>query len=517
MIFFRAQLVKSVCTFLIFIPSIVNNVLGQEHPNKYLLDLSINGNLSHSDQLPFWFRSNQFGSIPISGVSSSLLINTKKLYTDYENSFDNGFKSAKFDWAYDLELRGNVGKTTNFNIIEAAIKGKYGIFEAKLGRSKDVMGLNGDTVLSSGNFSVSGNALGIPKLDIQIPQYYRIPIFDGIISVKGNFALGSFGSTLIDTSVVNKFVPDGGINTFYHQKSLYGRIGRKSWKLNLYGGINHQVQFGNEKQVYGDSYALNNFQNLWYVFWGKPYQSVDQTSSKVGNHQGSIDLGMSYDWDHIQLLAYRQNIYDVGAMSKLANIADGLNGITITNKSFNRLEKTLNWQKLLVEFFYSKNQAGYPWSTPTKSGDEDYYNNFFYSEGWSYKNLGLGTPLIVAANLARPGQANDPKDFFISNRVIAGHVGFRGAIYGTLIQSKITASRHFGTFGTSEYGKSTGTIKHEPYKDQFVPVNQFSAYLQAERPFKNNLVLGMAFAYDYGKLLPSSSGVQVSIKKSILK
>jgi len=515
--FFNVQNLKGVYIFTILMLNIFSDVQAQKVDNKYSLDLSLQGNLSQKETIPFWFRSNQFGSVPIEGLSTSVILNTRKSYNFSENSFELGLKSAKLDWAYDFELRANVGHRTNLNLIEGNIKGRYGIFEAKLGRAKDLMGLNGDTVLSSGNFAVSGNALGVPKLDIQISEYYRIPILGGLISLKGNVAVGSFGQTLIDSAVVSQYVPNSSINTLYHQKSLYGRIGKKSWRLNLYGGINHQVQFGNEKQVYGDSYALNNFQNLWYVFWGKAYRSENQTSSKVGNHQGSIDLGLSYDWDKIHVLAYRQNIYDVGAISKLANIADGLNGIAITNKTFNKEKKKFNWQKLLFEFFYSKNQAGYPWSTPTKSGDEDYYNNFYYSEGWSYKNVGLGTPLIVAANLARPGQAHNPKDFFISNRVISTHFGFRGAIYGTLIQSKLTASRHFGTFGTSEFGKSTGTIKHEPYKDQFVPVNQFSAYLQAERALKNNLVIGMAVAFDYGKLLPSSTGVQLSIKKSILK
>src|SRR5690606_38926974 len=99
----------------------------------------------------------------------------------------------------------------------------------------------------------------------------------------------------------------------------------------------------------------------------------------------------SYDWDQIQLMAYRHNFYDVGAISKLANIADGLNGVSVTNKKYNTADKNWDWDKLLFEFFYSKDQAGYPWSTRTASGDEDYYNNYYYTEGWSYKKQCIGS------------------------------------------------------------------------------------------------------------------------------
>lgn len=492
----------------------VHDVLAQSSSSQ--IDLTLIGGYAGPKVVPFWLRSNQFGSIPLEGGSGSLLLRASRPYSKGGNSSDSSSGNTKWDWGYALEGRMNVGKRVNAQLIDAHVKVRYTMLEAKLGRTKDVMGLNGDTLLSSGNFAVSGNALGVPVLDLRIADYYRLPVLGGIISLKANFANGYIGKMAVDSIQFLNKRTDYNLSTIYHQKSLYGRIGKSNWKVNFYGGINHQAQYGGERQVYGNDYTLSTLETLWYVMWGKAYGGRGSSipSSKLGNQQGSVDLGFTYDWENVQLMGYRQNFYDVGAISKLANIKDGLNGVTLTNKQFNKKASKWDWHKVLVEFFYSKDQAGYPWSKPTRSGDEDYYNNYYYLEGWSYKGMGIGSPLIVTANSVKPGQANYPKDYFISNRVVAGHLGYRGLVEGWLVNVKLTAAKHYGTFATSEFGKSTGRRFGEPYKDRFVPVAQFSGYLQAEKVLKNNLYLGFTVAGDYGKLFYNSGALQVSLRKS---
>jgi len=427
-------------------------IYAQADTSRQYIDVSLLAGYTSNDVVPFWMRSNQFGSIPLDGASGGLLVRAAKDYALQGEWTEATDKTTSFwDWGYGLETRTNIGNKAQVQIIDAHVKVRYAMFETKLGRTKDVMGLNGDTLLSSGNFSVSGNALGVPVLDIRIKEYYRLPWFDGLFSFKGNFANGYMGKMPIDTSqflLLDQHI----LPTYLHQKSLYGRLGKPRWRLNLYGGINHQVQWGSEKKVYGDNYTLNNLETLWYVFWGKAYGTKTIPTSKLGNQQGSIDLGFSYDWERIQLMAYRQNFYEVGAISKLANIADGLNGITLTNKQYNTTNKNWDWQKLLFEFFYSKDQAGYPWSKPTASGDEDYYNNYYYTNGWSYKKQGIGSPLIVPAHTVRDGQARDPIDYFISNRVVAGHIGVKGQVFKWVVMGKLVFARHYGTFATSIFG-----------------------------------------------------------------
>lgn len=503
--------------FSVWIFLVTLNVYGQPDTVRQYIEVNILGGYTSDGVVPFWMRSNQYGSIPLDGASGGLLVRAAKNYAIQGEWTERGVKtSALWDWGYGLEARTNVGSTMQVQLIDAHVKARYAMFEAKIGRTKDVMGLNGDTLLSSGNFAVSGNALGVPLLDIRIPEYYRLPWFDGLFSFKGNFANGYMGKVLIDEGQFA--IPrDNDLPTFLHQKSLYGRLGRSHWPMNLFGGINHQVQFGSEKKIHGDIYTLNNLETLWHVFWGIPYGVPGIPKSKLGNHGGSVDLGFSYDWDDIQLMVYRQNFYDIGAISKLANIADGLNGVVLTNKTFGTQQKDWAWRKMLFEFFYSKNQAGYPWSTRTKSGDENYYNNYFYSEGWSYKSRGLGNPLIIPAHDAKEGHASHPKRYFISNRVVAGHLGMSGRIYDWTFSSKLTYALHFGTFATSEYGSSLGDVFTLPQYGIFSPVSQFSAFLQGERQLRNDFFLGVRVALDQGQLLDNSIGGQVSLRKLFKK
>ncbi len=499
---------------LTFTGACFNHAQAQTDTVKSYVQATLIAAVTGKDAVPFWMRSNQFGSVPLSGSSGGMLLRAARNYAMYGEWTDIKGNSKSWEWGYGFETRANVGYKAQLQLIDAHAKVRFKMFEAKIGRTKDVMGLNGDTLLSSGNFAVSGNALGIPVLDLRLSEFYRLPWFGGLFSFKGNFSNGYMGNMLIDKGQFIAPPRDNNLRTLLHQKSLYGRLGRKHWRVNLYGGISHQAQWGAEKKVYGDYYKLNDLESLVYVFLGKAYGGRGLPRSKIGNQQGSVDVGLSYDWDHLRLMAYRQNFYDVGAISKLANIADGLNGITLTNKLFRPdNQRVIDWQTLLIEFFYSKNQAGYPWSKRTKSGDEDYYNNFYYLEGWSYKQVGLGSPLIVTANTVRDGQANDPRDFFISNRVVAGHIGARGKVYKWNLMTKLTYAKHYGTFSTSIYGKSTGVIWTKPYKDRFVPVTQFSAIVCGERELSNKMYIGFNVAVDKGKLLNNSFGAQLSLKK----
>lgn len=480
------------------------------------LELELHGGYTSNGVVPFWMRSNQYGSVPLDGGSGSLVIRANKTYR--QPGEWHGRKTdtvSLWDWGYGLEARTNIGRTVNAQLIDAHAKVRFAMFEVKAGRSKDVMGLNGDTLLTSGNFAVSGNALGVPKLDISIPEYYRLPWFGGLFSFKGNFANGYMGKYEINP---DEFLikSDNQLHTLLHQKSVYGRLGKPHWKLTLYGGFNHQAQWGSEKKAYGSAYELNTFQTLWHVASGKAYgnESNGIPRSKIGNHQGSLDIGGSYNFGSVNVLVYRQNFYDVGALSKLANIKDGLSGITLTNNLYKSSDRVWDWQKLLVEFFYSKDQAGYPWSKSTKSGDEDYYNNFFYVEGWSYKNKNVGNPLIAAKNTVREGQIAYHNEFFISNRVVASHVGLSGHIQRWDFLTKLTYAMHYGTFSTSEYGGSLGQTRFPPIYGIFKKVNQFSAIVQGERLISKRLFIGGTVALDQGKLLENSLGMSVRLHKT---
>ncbi len=469
--------------------SLTLNSWGQD--NSIYGTIGIGGNFISQNHVPFWLRSNQFGSIPLPGISASVFGSFKKIYDTVDNPV--------VDWGGNLDFRINMGNHIQGIIIEGYLKMAISIFQIKAGRDKETMGLLGDTALSSGSFAMSGNALGIPKVEVSIPQYYSIPIFGNLLAFKGNFAFGWMGQIPI------QYHYNGLLNSYFHQASFYGRLGKPDWRLHLYGGFNHQVIFGKEQIVFGKSYDLNGWQTFMHVISGKTWNY-----SKVGNHIGSVDLGLQFNFNTFGIFIYRQNFYDEGALAHLANIADGLNGISFEN--LDDKSGILHWNKILLEFFYSANQAGYPWSKPTKSGDENYYNNYEYADGYSYKGQAIGSPLISSAADTRIFP-KDQYDYFNNNRVSAINFGIDGAVKDFNVIAKITYSKNYGTFSTSPYGSSTGTRRNKPV-GVFPESNQISTYLKVSKPFSNGYSGNITIALDHGQLLYNSEGLTFQILKS---
>lgn len=449
-------------------------------------------------KIPFWLRSNQFGSVPLDNGSLSFTAAVRKNY-DVK-------KRHTIGWGGAVEARANIGQKSNFTLIEGYGKVHISIFQLKAGRYRETVGLC-DSSLSSGAFSVSGNALGIPSVQLSIPDFYTLPFFGELFAFKGAYVYGWMGDLSVktfDESVID-------LKTYLHQKSFYGRFGKPEWNIKLYGGFNHQATWGSEKDIYGSLYTLTPFETYVYVVRGKPYSTEYIPSSKIGNHLGSIDMGLEYSFRNIRLMAYRQNIYDIGALYYLANIRDGLNGLSIENKKIRY--RGFQWKKMLVEFFYSKNQAGEFWSPETPSGDEDYYNNYQYTQGWSYKGIGIGNPLIGTRDYIKEDLPANPVDYFINNRVIALHFGFEGAVKDWQFELKSSYSWNYGTYGTSEVGHTFGKIRTMPEYGTFEETKQFSGYLKSFKSFDNGLNIGLITAFDVGDLYNDSFGMLVTFTK----
>ncbi len=455
--------------------------------------MEASGSYSTPGSIPFWFRSNQFGSIPLDRTSTSL---TGGFHKDY-----NTTNPHLVDWGIGLEGRANLGYRTNYSLIEGYAKVKLAMFELKGGRSKEIMGLC-DTSLTSGAWTLSGTALGVPEIQLCIPEFYTLPFLGRLFALKGNFVHGWIGDA--NTSHSGKI---DSIKTYLHQKSLYGRFGKPEWRLKFYGGFNHNVYWGNEKEIFGESYNLSKKETYWKVLSGGSW-----SSSRLGNQLGSIDLGLEYRFNSFSMFAYHLFVYDAGALAYLANIRDGLNGLSI--KNLNDKNQAIQWKKILFEFLYTKNQAGETWSKFTPSGDEDYFNNGIYSDGWSYQGKSLGNPFISPKNLTRTDLPCATQDFFNNNRVILFHLGLEGIIYNYRIQIKTSYSLNYGTYATSETGRSMGGVYHHANIGLFGEQKQFSGYLSVSRELKQGFSINLKTALDQGQLYYNSYGVMLGAKKT---
>jgi len=68
------------------------------------------GGYTSNETVPFWLRSNQFGSVPLDGPSLSLIGFARK-------DFKPG-KEKLFDWGVSFEGRANVGEGSDLKLID---------------------------------------------------------------------------------------------------------------------------------------------------------------------------------------------------------------------------------------------------------------------------------------------------------------------------------------------------------------------------------------------------------------
>ncbi|HMI61154.1 MAG TPA: hypothetical protein VK518_09605, partial [Puia sp.] len=241
---------------------------GQVDDYDYHASLEAQGVFTSNHAVPFWMRSDRFGSVPLPGASASFLAAGSKDYSP---------QAGLVDWGASLLVRADVGSSSRVTLIEGYVKARFSIFQFRGGRIREFTGLV-DSTLSSGAFATSGNALGIPKVQLAIPEYFSIPVFGNLFAFKGNFDYGWFGE---DSLQYNRYAQRSKL--YYHQLSFWGRLGKPDWRLKLYAGFTHQVMWGDEQKIYGPKYLLSPFKTFEYAVIGKTYGG-----SKVGNHIGSI-------------------------------------------------------------------------------------------------------------------------------------------------------------------------------------------------------------------------------------
>lgn len=452
--------------------------------------------LSTTESNPFWIRSNQYGEVPLESNGFTLRAQAKK---EYEPLIYRKKGTGKFSYGYGIRAVLNAGKVNQVLLAELYGKVRYGAFEFSAGRRREVMGLV-DSTLSAGSYIWSGNALPMPKVQISIPNFTPI-LKNGLIAVKGNFAHGWFGTG------------DSVKNYYLHQKSLYVRLGKPDWRFKFYGGFNHQVQWGGQVLYprYEGKLRITEFGSDWqtylYVVNGKSLYTLDtlviqngqasaEGGNRVGNHLGTIDLGLEYEDDHAKWFVYKQSIYEAGALFYLNNIADGLHGIAYTRKN-----ATSGILKVVVEYLQTSNQGG-PYlsnrsTIPQLRGAEDYFNNGRYIDGWVYKGQTIGTPFIMplryTTGLSQSLDANPNR--IVNNRVNVLTLSVKSRVKQADLVTRLSFSHNLGSY-TIPLDYTQASVLQQI----IIPVKKYT--------FTANL------AYDNAGVLKENVGLSLLVKRS---
>ena len=127
-------------------------------------------------------------------------------------------------------------------------------------------------------------------------------------------------------------------------------------------------------------------------------------------------------------------------------------------------------------------------------GNDDYFNNYIYRNGWTYEGMTLGTPLITS-----PIFNEDGSDQILNNRVMAFHLGLGGML------GKI----NYRSFFTYSINKGTHSLPFNPQK------NQFSWYFETTFPsIWQGIDMKVMLAADIGQMYGNNLGVNLLFRRT---
>lgn len=473
---------------LLLFSLLLNHLQAQPRPFRVTeYHAEIGSYYSTSGQTPFWLRTNQFGVVPL---DAPLGVVRAGVRSDYRQPTT---KRKPIDVGYGLDVVGNApGRDWQVLVPEAYVKLRLWPLEVSAGRRREVYGLV-DTLLSSGSFAWSGNALPLPKFQISIPEYWPA---QAAVSFKGNFAHGFFENS-------RPYVK----NAFLHQKSLYVRLGRPTGNVRFYGGFTHQVMWGGESPFYStDGKLPSNWQAYKRVVTGRSvagdstmFGNTFDGGNRVGNHLGNVDVGTEFTVGGSSIFLYRQSFFEDGSLFYLTNISDGLSGLRWQNLNTGRVAVRL--QRITAEYLNTTSQGGNIWGDdPRQRGRDNYFNHPQYLDGWSYFGRTLGTPFITP-NAELGNRVGRTGGFTSNNRVQVAHLGLSGTVgQATRLEGKVSYSWNRGTYDGPFFDGRT----------------QLSAYLRCATDLNvlDGIEVSGAVGYDQGSLFNNSLGFNLRLRKT---
>jgi len=486
--------------------TVAHELAGQAIPDTVTAQQSIMAEVggfgSSATQTPFWFRSRQYGTVPLKGPAGILRLGVTRQFGNLQNT-------RKIHAKLSVEGVANVGSSSQL-ILPVAYASLFSKnFELYAGRRREVFGLV-DTLLSSGSYAWSGNALPLYKVQFGTRGYVPLGFTKGVVALNGMYAHGWFSNT------------DSIQNSFLHQKALFIRINLFRSRVKLYGGMTHVAQWGgssnkvkNGATVDGKiANSLETYRDIILV--KQPPNDPTQYSNhdiinQAGNHLGSIDVALEVDNRQANWYLYYQHPFEDKSGVAFQNMPDGLYGIRWKNARFDS-RNGFRLTQLTVEFLTTMNQSGFDFEIGSRlyNGADDYFNNYQYVDGWTHRRRVIGTPFLTPwldsredLHNLKGGYKNHGPMAISNNRVNVGHLGLLGQWpSGTQLRALLSFSRNFGRPMSS---------------DPRAPFSQFSGMAQLVLPVNwlGGSQISMAVALDQGQWLTNNAGGWLSLRKII--
>ncbi len=277
----------------------------------------------------------------------------------------------------------------------------------------------------------SNNARPIPQIRLEVPDYVAIPGTHKWLHLKGHIAYGRFTDDKWQehfTSIGNPYT----IDVLYHSKSLFAKVGNKEhFPVEFEGGIQMSAQFGGDQYIAGQKEPVIDMPTRFVDFMRVlvPMAGDDTTPEGeqvniYGNHVGSWNFAATAYLNRWKVKIYYEHYFDDHSQMffQYGRWKDGHIGLEITFPK-NRFIDTFVYEGLgtkdqtgpmLYDSFWGEFEEQI-------SAKDNYYNHYLY-QGWQHWGMGIGNPLLPGPIYNKNGQIT-----FISNRVLAHHIGFCGS------------------------------------------------------------------------------------------
>ena len=386
---------------------------------------SIQGVASSGRYAPTWIQSLENGEVSASAYSGSV---SAGIYKKADSPH------RWYDYDFGVEVAGRVQKpveSSPWGMMQGYGTGYFKslyaharlyIFDLTAG-IKPQRELTADSTLSMGSLLLSGNSHPLPRVTVGIEQWRPFPGLFGYVELKG----GLTHAWMVD----NQYIKGG----FLHHKWIGLRFGGKL-PVNIAYEFHHAAEWGGTSPDYGD---LGNdwqaFKNVFLAQGGGTLRT-DQLNAQ-GNHVGSQQLTLTAKGKGWEVSAYWQNFFEdnFAFIGTGLNKADGLWGISMKQSRWPFIEG------VTYEFMNTTDQSG-PWHDRDGlcyAGNDSYYRNSVFQNGWNYFLRSMGTPFITS-----PLFNEDGTIYTLNSRVRVHHAGIRGDIYGFRYRGIVSYARNYG-------------------------------------------------------------------------
>ena len=212
---------------------------------------SVEGEVSLSGEAnngysPFWMHANQNGLNEI--IGSSVTLNA---YVGHDDHDKPGNWHLSWGLGVQVDYDGEFRVLVPDAFVDFDYKKVCLSVGSKIRRNNE---LKGD--LTSGSQTFGNNALPVPSVRFELPEYWNISPWIGI---KGHFSYGmmtdgNWQKDYLQPDDAAAFKPRYAKNILLHTKAGYLRLGNvEKFPLTLEGGLEMATQFGGTVYNYGDT------------------------------------------------------------------------------------------------------------------------------------------------------------------------------------------------------------------------------------------------------------------------